>query len=87
MSEYKISVPRPKLPKKFAKSPAKYLRKKVIDVVENMGILTTENREEYLQRIDHEIFHLLLSRSFKSKKTCFIRTRDDYPAENAIESS
>ena len=55
MSEYKISVPRPKLPKKFAKSPAKYLRKKVIDVVENMGILTTENREEYLQRIDHEI--------------------------------
>ena len=55
MSEYKISLPRPKLPKKFAKSPAKYLRKKVIDVVENMGILTTENREEYLQRIDHEI--------------------------------
>ena len=55
MNEYKIKIPRPNLPKKHAKSPAKYLRKKVIDVVENMGILTTENREEYLQRIDHEI--------------------------------
>ena len=44
MSEYKICVPRPKLHKKFAKSPAKYLRKKVIEVVENRGILTTENR-------------------------------------------
>lgn len=55
MSEYKISVPRLKLPKKFAKSPAKYLRKIVIDNAEGRGILTSENREEYLQRIDHEI--------------------------------
>ena len=55
MSEYKISVPRLKLPKKFAKSPAKYLRKIVIDNAEGRGLLTPENREEYLQRIDHEI--------------------------------
>ena len=55
MSEYKISVPRLKLPKKFAKSPAKYLRKIVIDHAEWRGLFTPENREEYLQRIDHEI--------------------------------
>lgn len=55
MSEYKISVPRLKLPKKFAKSPAKYLRKIVIDNAEGRGLLTPENREKYLQRIDHEI--------------------------------
>ena len=55
MSEYKISVPRLKLPKKFAKSPAKYLRKIVIDHAEGRGLLTSENREEYLQRIDYEI--------------------------------
>ena len=55
MNEYKISVPRIKLPKKFAKSPAKYLRKIVIDNAEERGLLTPENREEYLQRIDHEV--------------------------------
>lgn len=55
MSEYKISVPRLKLPKKFAKSPAKYLRKIVIDHAEERGLLTPENRDAYLQRIDHEI--------------------------------
>ena len=55
MSEYRISVPRPKLSKKFAKSPAKYLRKNVIDHAEGRGLLTPENRDEYLQRIDHEI--------------------------------
>ncbi len=55
MSEYKISIPRIKLPKKFAKSPAKYLRKVVIDYAECRGLLTPENREEYLQRIDHEV--------------------------------
>ena len=55
MNEYKINVPRLKLPKKFAKSPAKYLRKIVIDNAEERGLLTPENREEYLQRIDHEI--------------------------------
>lgn len=55
MSEYKISVPRLKLPKKFAKSPAKYLRKIVIDYAECRGLFTPENREEYLQHIDHEI--------------------------------
>ena len=55
MSEYKISVPRLKLPKKFAKSPAKYLRKIVIDNAEGRGLLTPENRDEYLLRIDHEI--------------------------------
>ena len=55
MSEYKINIPRLKLPKKFAKSPAKYLRKIVIDNAEGRGLLTSENREEYLQRIDHEI--------------------------------
>lgn len=55
MSEYKISVPRIKLPKKFSKSPAKYLRKIVIDNAEGRGLLTPENRDEYLQRIDHEI--------------------------------
>lgn len=55
MSEYKINIPRLKLPKKFAKSPAKYLRKIVIDNAEGRGLLTPENREEYLQRIDHEI--------------------------------
>ena len=55
MNEYKISVPRLKLPKKFAKSPAKYLRKVVIDYAESRGLLTPENREEYLQRIDHEV--------------------------------
>ncbi|MBR6660986.1 MAG: hypothetical protein IKL26_03935 [Bacteroidales bacterium] len=55
MSEYKINIPRLKLPKKFAKSPAKYLRKIVIDNAEEGGLLTPENREEYLQRIDHEI--------------------------------
>ncbi len=55
MSEYKINIPCLKLPKKFAKSPAKYLRKIVIDHAEGRGLLTPENREEYLQRIDHEI--------------------------------
>ena len=55
MNEYKINVPRIKLPKKFAKSPAKYLRKLVIDHAEGRGLLTPENREEYLQRIDHEV--------------------------------
>ena len=55
MSEYKINIPSLKLPKKFAKSPAKYLRKMVIDNAEVRGLLTPENRNEYLQRIDHEI--------------------------------
>ena len=55
MNEYKINIPRIKLPKKFAKSPAKYLRKVVIDSAECRGLLTPENREEYLQRIDHEV--------------------------------
>lgn len=55
MNEYKISVPRIKLPKRFAKTPAKYLRKVVIDYAECRGLLTPENREEYLQRIDHEV--------------------------------
>ena len=55
MSEHKISVPRLKLSKKFAKSPARYLRKIVIDHAEGRGLLTSENREAYLQRIDHEI--------------------------------
>ena len=55
MNEYKISAPRLKLPKKFVKSPAKYLRKVVIDYAECRGLLMPENREEYLQRIDHEV--------------------------------
>lgn len=55
MNEYKINIPSLKLPKKFAKSPAKYLRKVVIDYAEGRGLLTPENRDEYLQRIDHEI--------------------------------
>lgn len=55
MSEYKISVPCIKLPKRFAKSPAKYLRKVVINYAECRGLLTPENREEYLQRIGHEV--------------------------------
>ena len=55
MNEYKIKIPRLKLCKKFAKSPAKYLRKIVIDKAEERGLLTPENREAYLQRIDHEI--------------------------------
>ena len=55
MNEYKINIPRLKLPKKFAKSPAKYLRKMVIDNAEGRGLFTPENRDEYLQRIDHEI--------------------------------
>lgn len=55
MNEYKINIPRLELPKKFAKSPAKYLRKIVIDNAEERDLLTPENREEYLQRIDHEV--------------------------------
>lgn len=55
MNEYKIKIPRIKLPKKNAKSPAKYLRKIVIDHAEVRGLSTLENRDEYLQRIDHEI--------------------------------
>lgn len=55
MSEYKINIPRLKLSKRFAKSPAKYLRKIVIDNAEGRGLLTPENRDEYLQRIDHEV--------------------------------
>ena len=55
MNEYKINIPSLKLPKKFAKSPAKYLRKIVIDNAEERGLLTPENRDKYLQRIDHEI--------------------------------
>ena len=55
MNEYKILVPRIKFPKRFAKSPAKYLRKVVIDYAECRGLLTPENRDEYLQRIDHEV--------------------------------
>lgn len=55
MSEYKINILLLKLPKKFAKSPAKYLQKIVIDNAEGRGLFTPENREEYLQRIDHEV--------------------------------
>lgn len=55
MNEYKINIPCLKLTKKFAKSPAKYLQKIVIDKAEGRGLLTPENRDEYLQRIDHEI--------------------------------
>ena len=55
MSEYKINISSLKLPKKFAKSPAKYLRKIVIDNAEGRGLFTPENRDEYLQRIDHEV--------------------------------
>ena len=55
MSEYKINIPRLKLPKKFAKSPAKYLQKMVIDHAEGRGLFIPENREAYLQRIDHEV--------------------------------
>lgn len=55
MSEYKINIPRLKLPKKFAKSPAKYLRKVVVDHAEAIELLTPESREAYLQRIDYEI--------------------------------
>ena len=55
MNEYKINIPRLKLTRKFAKSPAKYLRKIVIDNAEGRRLLTLENRDEYLQRIDHEI--------------------------------
>ena len=55
MSEYKIRVPRPKIPKRFVNSPARHLRKKVINNAEQRGILSPANREEYLQRIDHEI--------------------------------
>ena len=55
MNEYKINIPRIKLTKKFAKSPAKYLQKMVIDNAEGRRLLTLENRDEYLQRIDHEI--------------------------------
>ena len=55
MSEYKINIPRLKLPKKFAKSPATYLQKIVIDNAEGRGLLTPENRAAYLQRIDHEV--------------------------------
>ena len=55
MNEYKINIPRLKLTKKFAKSPAKYLQKMVIDNAEERGLLTPENRDKYLQRIDHEI--------------------------------
>ncbi len=55
MNEYKINIPRLKLSKKFAKSPAKYLRKMAIDNAEGRGLLTPENRDEYLQRIDYEI--------------------------------
>lgn len=55
MTEYKINIPRLKLPKKFAKSPTKYLLKLVIDNAEGRGLFTPENRAEYMQRIDHEI--------------------------------
>ena len=55
MTEYKINIPRLKLPKKFAKSPTKYLLKLVIDNAEGRGLFTPENRAEYIQRIDHEI--------------------------------
>ena len=55
MNEYKINIPRLNLPKRFSKSPAKCLRKIVIDNAEGRGLLTPENRDEYLQRIDHEI--------------------------------
>ena len=55
MTEYKINIPRQKLPKKFAKSPTKYLLKLVIDNAEGRGLFTPENRAEYMQRIDHEI--------------------------------
>ena len=55
MNEYKINVPRLKLPKKFTKLPAKYLQKMVFDNAEGRGLLTPENRDEYLQRIYHEI--------------------------------
>ena len=65
MSEYKISVPRPKLPKKFAKSPAKYLRKIVIEHAECQGLLTQENREEYLQRIDFHVVFYVGFRNFR----------------------
>ena len=55
MSEYKINIPRIKIPKKFAKSPAKYLRRMVIDHADGRGLLTPESRDKYLQRIDYGI--------------------------------
>ena len=55
MNEYKINIPRIKLSKRIAKSPAKHLQKIVIDNAEGRGLLTPENRDKYLQRIDHEI--------------------------------
>ena len=55
MSEYKISVPRLKISKRRHGTPAQFLRKEAVYNAENRGLLTPENREEYLQRIDHEI--------------------------------
>ena len=55
MSEYKISVPRLKISKRRHGTPAQFLRKEAVYNAEKRGLLTPENREEYLQRIDYEI--------------------------------
>lgn len=55
MSEYKINIPRLKISKRRHGTPVQFLRKETVYNAETKGLLTPENREEYLQRIDHEI--------------------------------
>lgn len=55
MSEYKISIPRLKISKRRHGTPAQFLREEAVYNAERIGLLIPENREEYLQRFDHEI--------------------------------
>lgn len=55
MNEYKINIPRLKISKRRHGTPAQFLRKEAVYNAERRGLLTPENRDAYLQRIDHEI--------------------------------
>lgn len=55
MWEYKIKIPRLKISKRLHGTPSKFLRNEAVRNAEERGLLTPENRETYLQRIDHEI--------------------------------
>lgn len=55
MNECKISVPRLKISKRRHGTPAQFLRKEAVYNADKRGLLTPEDREVYLQRIDHEI--------------------------------
>ena len=55
MWEYKINIPRLKISKRLHGTPSQFLRKEAVRNAEERGLLRSEDRDKYLQRIDHEI--------------------------------